>query len=209
MHLEIDLRNELENTNNLLYGGANFGYVSESFNFQSKLGFQQLSATNDARSGVLFNSNFAYKINPKNTLNVNFNTGLERTIFQEEMIINPYMFLEQEIDHQYNIADIDLGWNFHPNTKFSLSLYASYNQLNRKLNWTSLDSSFFKANYIDGSVISFDISTYYNLSQKDELRLNFKYQLGSQDSSGKEFTYFPAIMSDISWVRYWIDDLKN
>lgn len=205
----VEFRNELEQNNNHFNIGGTLGFVNRKVNFKAEVSFDLMNADTITRSAPRLELLTDLKINNKNTIKLKAKSGLNRNIFDEKFNQNPYLHLQSQIDHSYSIADVDLKWQYHSTKDLSIMIGPAFQLADRNLNWVNLDSVFFAPTYLDGTVLSLSIESYYQLGKSDKFDFFFKWQTTNADSTEKQFTYIPQINSEIAWNRKWTNNFNS
>jgi hypothetical protein len=208
-NINLNFENVNGNILNYYQVDASASYFDKKFSILLKGGFQVASNSADiSRGGLLLFGNIEYRLNKLFTIKTNIYSGLEKTEFEDLIIMNPYLSSRLEIDHRYDIANIKSAIWYHPNENVMLSTGINWRYSERNLNFITDTLAEFKVGYADGIVCDIFGEAFWNISEND--RLIGKISLNMNDlEENQHLTYTPLFKFSTTYNRNIITNLKG
>jgi hypothetical protein len=205
---EFDIRSDLNQNNNFInaYGGIEYKFQNK-IKSRAKLGFYIANGEQKASKGINYEIISSYNPNSNNSLNLNINGGIDRTLFGDLLRRNPYISTESQLFHPEKTVGITASWDYKFATKWAISPFVSYDKYSTYLNFYNIDSARFNISGKSADIVKIGLRSFYEINDANMLNLDFVFQSGKGDSDSLQVTYLPEIDAKLAWSVFWNEDI--
>lgn len=207
-NLYLNLEDFNSHSLNFYQVDASAAYKTENLLLNLLGGFQIANNSNSvSRGGFLLSANAEYLFSPNFTLTGKVRTGLVETEFEDLIIRNPYLSPRLEIDHRYDILNIEANIIYHPTERVMASVGTELRYSQREPLFVLDSLAEFKLVYLDGMFLNTFVEGLWNVDAQNKLlgRLNFNIN----DVENKQnATYLPFLDFSVTYFRKIMNGLN-
>ena len=204
--INIDLRSYNGTGMNFLEGSAFGAYRNDNFMISLQAGFRTASNSIDInRSGLLLDADIEIKLNERSTIDGNISSGTDINSFSEMYRRNPYISDSAIIDFAYNLADISLFYNYHPDDKKGFYTGVSYKMSERQPVFALADTGTFNLIYPDADIVKISGSGFWQVDDKNKLSGGLSFNITNMDNNN-QLPYMPALDIYLKYRHLWTSD---